>query len=86
MINEYTQLVKREVDSSISKIPKSDGTISGFSKRLQGFEKLLKELDEKLKKLGNDYLKKHDGNKEDIEKMKNVNVEQIKRFIASMNK
>jgi hypothetical protein len=44
MINQYKQLVSREIDYAISKIPKGDGTIKGLTKRLEGFQKLLKEL------------------------------------------
>lgn len=86
MINKYTQKVKREVDSCISKIPKGDGSIKGLSKRMQAFEKLLRSLDERLQKMGNEFLEKNDATNEDIERVKGVNVEQIKRFIASMNK
>lgn len=86
MINQYTQQVKREVDSCISKIPKGDGSIKGLSKKMQAFEKLLRSLDEKLKKMGNEFLEKNDTTNEDIERVKSVNVEQIKRFIESINK
>lgn len=86
MINQYTQQIKREVNSSISKIPKSDGTINGLSKRLQTFQKLLKDLDQKLKTLGNEYLDKYGETKENIEKIKSINVEEMKRFVSSMNK